>query len=383
MTEQEIKFESYLIKYIHHELTPEEFEELKEMLSQQPQDRQLLLKCLSMYKTSRQIEFLQLCDQNEAWQLLCQKRTRLKRRQLFRQLAYAAMFILLIGGSISGYLFWQKHADYNKMAIEPGARGKVTLTLADGRKVVLGEGQKVFDEEGKVVITDSLHLLSYQKLVVPEDKVEYHELNIPRGAAYSLVLADGTKVWLNSDSYLRFPMIFPKDSREVELIGEAYFEVTKDEHRPFIVNIKKHQVEVLGTHFNVSAYQDDKMIYTTLAEGKVQVRTVTDEKVLIPGEQAGMNWEGEHIDVREVDAALYTSWHLGIYEFRNMPLAEIVTCLNRWYDVDIRLEDEHLKNRRFTGAFKRDDPFDFTIKNLEKISGLKFIHLEQRWLVEE
>lgn len=377
----EAKLEIYLLKYIRHELTPVEVEELEDMLRNHKTDRDLLVKCLSVYKNQRQIEFLRSRDQEKVWQLLGQRRARMKRLELRRWVAYAAAVVLLLCAGIFGYLY-QNSADL-MIAENLPAKGKVILKLAGGQTVVLGEEQRVIGEDGEVVIKDSSTHLSYQRLTSNSNKIEYNELIIPRGAAYSLDLADGTKVWLNSDSYLRFPVVFPKDGREVELTGEAYFEVARDEKRPFTVKVGENRIEVLGTHFNISAYGKEEGIFTTLAEGSVRVKTSNQETVLIPGEQAGMSWEGNDLEVRKVDVTLYTSWHLGVYEFRNAPLTEIADYLMRWYDIEILFQSENIKHKRFTGAFKRDDSLNFTLENLEKISGLRFIGKGVNWAVRE
>ena len=379
----EEKLETYLLKYIRHELTPAEVEELDEMLRNNKADRDLLVKCLSIYKNQRQIDFLHLWKRERGWQLLCQKRVRAKRLRLRRLVAYAAVLFVLLGSGISGYLYLYQNSADVLVAENLPSKGKVILKLAGGQTVVLGEEQKVIGADGEVMIKDSSTHLSYQRLTPNNNKIEYNELTIPRGAAYSLNLADGTKVWLNSDSYLRFPVVFSKDSREVELTGEAYFEVARDEKRPFAVKVGENRIEVLGTHFNISAYGQEAGIFTTLAEGSVRVKTSSQETVLIPGEQAGMSWEGNDLEVKKVDVALYTSWHLGVYEFRNTPLSEIADYLMRWYDIEVVFQSENIKHKRFTGAVKRDDSLMFTLENLEKISGLKFTGSGVNWVVEE
>ncbi len=374
MTDHEGKLETYLIKYIHHELTPEESVELEVLLKTYPEYREVLIKCLSLYKNYRKLEFVRTRNQEEAWRIICEKRSKVRFYKLRRWLSYAALMFLLLGTGVSGYLYFstdrgQQGADDRTQGGQP----QVILTLSDGRKVVLGEGPEVIDEKGCVIIKDSLSPLSYQSLSEGQAVMEYNELAIPRGACYSLVLADGTKVWLNSDSYLRYPVCFPKELREVELVGEAYFEVAKDLNRSFAVKVGTNRIEVLGTHFNISAYGEEHPIYTTLAEGSVRVKTAEGEKVLIPGEQAWMGWKGEELQVKKVDPHLFISWHLGVYEFQNTSLAEIALCLARWYDVEIDFVSEEIENKHFTGAIQRKDSLSFTLENLEKISGLRFV----------
>ncbi len=374
MTDQEGKLETYLIKYIHHELTPEESVELEILLKTSPENRELLVKCLTLYKNYRKLEFLRSRKQEEAWRIICEKRSKLRVYKLRRWLSYAALIFLLVGTGLSGYLFFYSNLgqQWTDDRYE-GERPQVILTLSDGRQVVLGKCREVIDEKGCMIIKDSLSPLSYQNSSDGQDKIEYNKLTIPKGTYYSLVLADGTKVWLNSDSYLRYPVCFPKEIREVELVGEAYFEVVKELNRPFAVKVGANRIEVLGTHFNISAYGEEHPVYTTLAEGSVRVKTAEGEKILIPGEQALMGWEGEKLQVRKVDPQMYISWRLGVYEFQNTPLSEIALCLARWYDAEISFISAGIKNKRFTGAIQRKDSLNFTLENLEKISGLRFV----------
>lgn len=381
--ETEEKIETYLVKYIHHDLSPDELSELKQLLKDNEAYRQMFVKCLSAYKNHRKIEFLRSHDRTTAWQMLCRRRQKLKRLRIRRIISYAAVIVLLLGGGVSSYIWYNHQFSVNlggNMADEN--QPKVILTLAGGQQVVLGEEQKIIDEAGKVVIRDSSTHLSYQRMAENKTEIEYNELTVPRGIAYSLTLADGTRVWLNSDSHLRFPVFFPKENREVELVGEAYFEVAKDAKRPFSVKVGVNRIEVLGTHFNISAYSNENGIYTTLAEGSVRIKTPGEEKLLVPGEQAGMSWEGANLEVREVDVSFYTSWRLGLYEFRNTSLEEIVRCLSRWYDIEVQFASEDIKSKRFTGAFQRSDSLNFTLENLEKISGLQFAREGKRWMLK-
>ena len=155
------------------------------------------------------------------------------------------------------------------------------------------------------------------------------------------------------------------------MTGEAYFEVAKDNKRPFIVSVSDNKIEVLGTKFNVSAYPENK-IYTTLAEGKVKIYNQEASVTLLPNQQAAMHETGD-IEVENVDASLFTSWSQGMYEFRKTELGDIAAQLSRWYNVDIRFNNEKLKHKRFAGVIFRNNELSFAIKVIEKVSNVKFI----------
>ena len=177
-------------------------------------------------------------------------------------------------------------------------------------------------------------------------KPVYNKVEIPRGGEYALVLSDGTKVHLNSMSSLRFPVAFTTGKREVELQGEAYFEVSKT-GQPFIVNVNGMQVEVLGTTFNISAYPNEEY-QTTLVNGSVRVSAEKGESLILkPSQQATIVSGGNSIQVRTVDISFYTSWVKGKINFKDQRLEDIMKILSRWYDMNVVYENEGLKNIRF------------------------------------
>ena len=182
-----------------------------------------------------------------------------------------------------------------------------------------------------------------------------------------MILSDGTRIWMNAESLLRYPTSFIGEKREVFLEGEAFFEVAKDAKHPFIVHTNRHSVEVLGTSFNISAYPDYK-VYTTLAEGRIKVSTAKVSVVLNPDQQA---------------AYLFTSWAKGNYEFRNTSLSEIVAQLSRWYNVDIYFKNESLKDKRFAGIIFRDEELNFAIEVIERVSNVHFTREEETIYIED
>ena len=193
----------------------------------------------------------------------------------------------------------------------------------------------------------------------------YNQLDIPRKGEYRLVLADGTRVWLNSESSLKYPVAFQGNERKVYLEGEAYFEVSKDEHKPFTVVTGESSIRVLGTSFNVRAYADEAQLCATLVEGKVRLSHAQQSLILSPDEQGVVTLASGKLEKRKVDASLYTVWKDGRFVFENQTLEEIMNTLSRWYDVKVFYTNEQVKQAMFNGNLKRYDDFDQIVKMLE------------------
>ena len=330
------------------------------------------------YRTKRSLEFMNQCDSWEAWRNVQEKlRARRRKKSLIWSMSSAAAVILVVVHI--GYIHTTRYLEKKELMMMmtsysfPETRSKAALLVFDdGMTVDLSKRNGKIKEEGEnLKIANEDHQLVYISGENVKEESKYNTLYVPRGGEYRLVLADGTKVWLNAESSLRYPEVFG-DKREVVLTGEAYFEVAKDSLHPFIVNTEKQSVEVLGTHFNISAYPED-IVYTTLAEGRVKVNSGSVFVVLDPNEQAVIITGQENIEVRKVDASLFTSWIKGKYEFKNTELESIAAQLSRWYNVDIRFADETLKHRRFAGIVYRDEELGFAIEVIERVANVRFI----------
>lgn len=204
----------------------------------------------------------------------------------------------------------------------------------------------------------------------------YNTISTPRGGQYQLVLPDGTRVWLNAASSLRFPTAFTGSDRTVSMTGEVYFQVAPDKARPFRVQVSDMTVDVLGTHFNVMAYGDEAAIRTTLVEGSVKVRAGDDERLLIPGQQASLSNptagqpHAEKLSVQTADVEQAIAWKNGFFEFENMDLGTIMRQISRWYDVDIRYETQDTA-ARFGGGISRKLDLPDVLRLLE-VNGVHF-----------
>ena len=260
-----------------------------------------------------------------------------------------------------------------KNDVAPGTNAAV-LTLADGSTIVLdsaANGTLAVQENANLVKTANGQL-QYNAINAPNAAMEYNTLFVPKGSkTVHLTLSDGTQVWMNSFSSLRYPVVFAATERKVEISGEAYFEVAKDEHKPFIVQKGEVQVQVLGTHFNVNSYDDEADIKVTLLEGSVKIQNANTSKMIKPGEQAMLNVEGKIAINRDVDIDEVMAWKNGRFEFNGHTIDVVMRQLSRWYDVEVEYRgakpDDH-----FMGDISRMGNVSEVLKMLEHTEVVRF-----------
>jgi ferric-dicitrate binding protein FerR (iron transport regulator) len=255
---------------------------------------------------------------------------------------------------------------------------KAILTLANGRKIGLGDAKNgLIAEDGGAAIQKARD----GKIVYGNHSAEpagqpvaanlYNTIEVPRGGEYQLVLSDGTKVWLNSQSTLRYPTKFNAHERSVELVGEAYFEVVHNEKQPFTVHTHHQNVVVLGTHFNIKAYGETEA-FTTLQQGRIKVSNLLSDqsRILSPGKQSITRTDGT-ISVADVDAEEAIAWKSGFFIFDNQDIETIMMMISRWYDVDVEYKNVG-KNIRIGGTFSKKSGLNELLKNLETIAHVHF-----------
>ncbi|CAL1519105.1 FecR domain-containing protein [Chitinophaga sp. MM2321] len=296
----------------------------------------------------------------------------------FRMAAAASILLLL---SVGGYFILSNPASkrmaetgeqhqLHKNDAAPGGN-KAILTLANGTQIVLDSAANgALTQQGntKVIKLDNGQL-AYNPSGQKPGEVLYNTISTPKGGQYQIVLADGSKVWLNAASSLRFPAAFSGKERAVQLTGEAYFEVAKNAAMPFHVNVNNIQVEVLGTHFNVNAYEDESSVATTLLEGAVRVKNElsanpNNNVVLKPGEQAGLAKDGNLKINRAVNVAEVVAWKDGNFEFNNASVTDIMRQVSRWYDVELDYRGRK-PARKLTGKISRNVNLSQLISMLE------------------
>lgn len=245
---------------------------------------------------------------------------------------------------------------------------KAHLILDDGKQVTLDSTTQLSLQDGADIEAKNKVLTYKNNDSLQSLREKYNTLVIPRGGEYALELADGTRIWLNSETTLKFPVTFSGRERRVEMTGEGYFEVAKDKEHPFIVQVNGVDVKVLGTSFNISAY--DEEVVTTLVEGQVQVKTISDSLELNPNQQAA--WDGKHLIVKDVDARNYTLWREGIFFFDNARLEDILDALGRWYNVHVFFQNSELKDMCFSVEIKRYEHIETILRRIAQTDKVKF-----------
>ncbi|AUC86391.1 hypothetical protein CW731_14370 [Polaribacter sp. ALD11] len=294
---------------------------------------------------------------------------------------YAASIALLFSISYF-YNPIDKIEKTSEVIVNPVDSNKAILTLSDGKEVILSKEDTVenliFKREGKNIAYKSSTKSEKPNLGQKVKEIEYNILTTNTGGEFSLTLEDGTKIWLNSESKLKYPVSFTKGTtREVELIyGEAYFEVSSSRNNSgdgFRVLNSLQNVSVLGTYFNIKAYPEDNEIITTLIEGKVFVENKIGEKVYLkPNGQTILNMSTLKIQQKEVEAKEEISWVRGYFNFKNLQLTEITKVLSRWYDVDISIQNKEIENLRFNGVLNKKQDIEFVLEAITNTSNITY-----------
>ena len=292
---------------------------------------------------------------------------------VYKLISAAAVLLLIFGAT---YYFRQSDVKSEKeqntvvakTEILPG-RTQAVLTLDNGKQVELGADVQS-NTKAIAEITDG-------------EAIAFNNLKTPRGGEFKVTLEDGTEVWLNADSRLRYPETFDGGERRVEVSGEAYFKVAKNAEKPFYVVSGGQEVRVYGTEFNVHAYDDEPTIFTTLVEGSISLRPVSGNKselMLTPGKQALFNKGDASATVRKVDTEVVTSWLNGIFVFEDQSLEQIMRTLSRWYDFEYEFADQQVASTVFMGSIPRYGSFGEVVEIFQKLGGVR-LHQRGRKVV--
>lgn len=354
---QKIDAKSLLEKYKLGSLTPEEKNLLKVWYAKTAKDNALIIDEFELEK-----------NLDEAWSNIA-KATQPKKYNRFTiwaRLSAAAIFVLVAG--IWFYLYQAKSAVGKSVqtqqqiaVIKPGGN-RATLTLANGNVITLDDANdgKLADQNGIVVTKTKDGQLIYSISNRQNVKPTFNTISTPKGGQYQIHLPDGSKVWLNAASSLKYPTFFSGSQRKVNLTGEAYFEVSKansanGKNMPFVVASQNQEVTVLGTHFNVNCYTDEDASKTTLLEGAVNVTSFKKDNIktvsLKPGQQSEVNLYG--LKVANVNAEEAIAWKNGVFLFKDADLKTVMRQISRWYDVDVAYEGK-LPNNDFSGEISRN-----------------------------
>lgn len=355
------------LKEIAGELTSGEQVELEEWLRRDSERR-------NWYERMKSLDFVQrdyacyadIKDPLCAWECLERdlKRRRVKNVWLWG-CAVAMVLVMIVGSTL--LLTKQSGRGVELRAVREPAL--ISLVINNGQDSVflnVSEEDQLVKGGGRM----RNNTLTYDSVGKEERAVEYHDLSVGRGGEFRLVLSDGTVVWLNSESSLRYPVHFSGTRREVELTGEAFFQVSPHEEMPFEVKGGNFSVTVLGTSFNIMNYADERYAEVTLASGKLRVNKGDQHVVIHPDEQVQLDAEG--LNVRQVDARYYTTWMESKFMFHDASLDVIVRKLARWYNLGYNFIDPSLKETRFSGQLLKYDDITKAFELLEMTTDVRF-----------
>lgn len=310
---------------------------------------------------------------------------RKRRNTIYRWPRYAAAAILLLAAlvylSVQRDILPGKQVAKNNMPIVPGGN-KALLTLEDGTQVALDQlevGELVLQNH---VVVDKMAdgQLNYHKSrTVNSETASYHTITTPRGGQYQINLPDGTKVWLNAASSIRFPTTFNQAERTVKIEGEVYFDVEKLHGKPFVVLAKDQRITVLGTRFNVMAYPDEETIETSLLEGKVAVSISDKVYALAPGQRTTFHKEGGKVRISSVGVEEAVAWKAGYFKFNAEPIESIMRKISRWYDVEVAYEGS-MERKLFKGTVSRYGQVE-EVLDLLALTGTVSFKIEGRRIV--
>lgn len=362
-----------IIKKINNTLTREEEQLFQEWYRESESHRAYFHKVRENYD-----KHPDTIDLKNSWdQLSKRNRPKIRTSGIWKYTAVAAVVLLII--SLALFIGEPSNTVIDAPQVtESGpiliGSDKATLTLDNGEQIVLEEGTSYQDpqiksKDGQIIYTGT---------TVPENSpIIYNTLTIPRGGEFFISLADGTKVWLNSDSQLKYPVSFAANApRKVSLLyGEAYFEVSPSsahEGSHFMVTTGNQEVDVLGTEFNIRAYREDTQIATTLVEGKVLIGNGFSSNSLLPGQQAVLEADTDQFLIRTVDVNNEISWKNGFFSFKEKPLKEILQVLSRWYDVEFVIENQKAADIPFNGVFNKKQHIENILSIIENTNEANF-----------
>ena len=356
--------------------TEQERQQLDEIVVPNSKEKLLLDEMSSREDYSRRRQMIANIDvESELERVMRPRRRRLP--VLLGRVA-AVLLPLLLGGTAIYVMYSKNNASLKNVIslhdVEPGTLEAVLVTSDGTLRELQTAGNHINEKDGSKIMVDSARLNYQDNRPESVRELIYNKLLVGRGHEYMLILNDGTRVWMNSKSELSYPVAFGENVRRVRLSGEAYFEVAKDSVRPFIVEVDRgFEVKVLGTHFNIKAYDTDDSYETTLVEGKVQVSQGNKTKITLePSEQMVIGKDGRH-EVRVVNTSYYTAWHEGWFYFNDESLEQVLTMIGRWYDVDFVFVKENLKEITVTGKLKRFENLSVILKMLERTTGTELM----------
>ncbi len=374
------KIQNIIIKYLSHQATFSELNDLEKWV-QNPNNEKLFN---SYIRTNYAIDYNMKKFNSEKIKIellkeIANERKVFKLKKRYQVMRYAAAMVI-VGLLATTYFFGDdlfnktietKTIIVNTNTILPGT-DKATLTLEDGSQISLEKGTSVQTQNA----SSNGEKIIYEAEKPKTNEIAYNYLTIPRGGQFFIKLSDGTQVWLNSESQLKYPVSFIEGkARTVELVyGEAYFVVSPStEHKgsKFKVFNKSQEVEVIGTEFNIKAYKDENNIYTTLVEGKVDISIENRKQNLIPNQQLNLDLKTNVSTIKEIDVFNEISWKDGVFSFEEKSLKDIMTVLSRWYDIEVVFKNKSIEKEEFIGILRKNQNIEEILNGIKNFGVIK------------
>lgn len=339
-------------------------------------DQEVIERIKKEHLVEDALQLLNNLDVDADWELVKAQlhEGQFRKAKIKEFLKYAAVFLGLVTLGITLFYFNNGQSDALQTQIDEDF---ISLDTGNGIKILDGSGNHPIKLPSGNIVVQSGDTLIYN-IDNNGGSSEYNELHVPNGLLFSLVLSDGTKINLNSGSRIKFPVAFPKNgNREVFVYGEAYFDVTKDKHRPFIVNSGDIRVSVLGTEFNFSSYKNQNEVTTVLVEGSVSLKpnsNLYDSTILVPGDKGAWSRSMGQMEVEQVNTSLYTGWKNGEVVFRNASFTELLETLERVYDVHIENNNNSITDQTFNARFNRNvERIEDVLDGLQVLAPFEYI----------
>lgn len=384
-TEKELKESSLfeisdlIAEYLGGELSPAQEARLEEWLNEDENNQKLFDSICSKTTLNSKIRAYQETDSESAYLRFISKRRSLKMRSVIRIFGAAAAVVGLL---FVGWQLHQKPIDTVQVAqvvIEDTTKAKVISPNKPLLKKYTGE-EFVIDSSGYIA-ENAIDEFGEQAQSEIQLETVFNEMVVPSQCDFYFIMNDGTKVWMNANSAVRYPVVFAKNERTIHVSGEVYLEVTTDSKRPFYVETEGMRVAVLGTSFNVRAYPDEHTQSVTLVEGKVKATIQSQDYNLAPGKQLTHETDltkSAGVTIVNVDVSDITAWTRGYYVFKKSKLTVVAATLKNWYDIDIVFNTQNSKEIEYTGVINKNESLDFFINRLTEVSNVRCVIEENK-----
>ena len=385
----DIKIKKLIVKFLAKEANLKELRQL-ELWIRNPENEHLFKEYFKANHYANKV--LKTYDLETAKKNILQQinRRKAKSNYIFKYAVAATLALILTTTYFFGDSFFNTTDKdvvsppiFNANTIEYG-KDKAVLTLENGSQIALEKGNSIQTQNA----TSDGKVLVYQNKAKQIVELVYNQLTVPRGGQFVVELSDGTKVWLNSESQLKYPVSFINgQSREVELAyGEAYFDVSpssKHKGAKFKVFNQFQEIDVLGTEFNIKAYKGESNVYTTLVEGKISVSIDNKNLGLKPNQQLDLDINNNTSAIKTVDVYNEVSWKDGVFSFESKTLEEVMKVFSRWYDVEIVFKNNSIKNEEFVGILRKNKNLETILKSFKNYGVIKNFEIEDKKVVLE